>query len=90
MEQLFLPDHPELVELFLTFLLPGHAAQVGKFMEHFMLTNMNNFINKLNIYFNKQPAQVLTVETFKSLRALIYFCLDSKDNDLSSRPIKRR
>lgn len=58
MEQLFLPEHPELAELFLTFLLPGHAAQIGKFMEHFMLTNMNNFINKLNIYFNKQPAQV--------------------------------
>lgn len=59
MEQLFLPDHPELAELFLTFLLPGQAAQIGKFMDHFMLTNMNNFINKLNIFFNKQPAQVL-------------------------------
>lgn len=58
MEQLFLPEHPELAELFLTFLLPGHATQIGKFMEHFMLTNMNTFINKLNIYFNKQPAQV--------------------------------
>lgn len=68
MEQLFLPDHPELAELFLTFLLPGHAAQIGKFMEHFMLTNMNNFINKLNIYFIKQPAQVIflnnSYETF--------------------------
>ncbi|KAJ6646294.1 GON-4-like protein, partial [Pseudolycoriella hygida] len=58
MEKLFLPDHPELADLFLTFMLPGHAAVVGKFMEHFMLTNMNNFINKLNIYFNKQPAQI--------------------------------
>ena len=58
METLFLPDHPELAELFLTFLLPGEAAQVGKFMEHFVLTNMNNFINKLNVFFNKQPAQV--------------------------------
>lgn len=58
MEKFFLPDNPELIEIFLTFLLPGDAAQIGKFMEHFMLTNMMNFINKLNIYFNKQPAQV--------------------------------
>lgn len=58
MENLFLPDHPELAELFLTFLTPGEAAHVGKFMEHFMLTNMSNFINKLSIFFHKQPAQV--------------------------------
>lgn len=58
MEKIFLPDHPELAELFLTFLMPGQAAQVGKFIEHFMLTNMSNFLTKLNVFFNKQPAQV--------------------------------
>lgn len=53
-----MPDHPELAEIFLTIMLPAHAAQVGKFMEHFMLTNMTTFINKLNIFFSKQPAQI--------------------------------
>lgn len=61
METLFQNDHPELAEMFLTFLLPGEASQVGKFMEHFMMTNMANFINKLNIFFNKQPAQVFII-----------------------------
>lgn len=61
MEALFLPDYPELVDLFLTFLLPGQAAEIGKFFDHFILTNMNTFFNKLKIYFNKQPAQVLNI-----------------------------
>lgn len=89
MEELFLPDHPELAELFLTFLLPGHAAQVGKFMEHFMLTNMNNFINKLNIFFNKQPAQVNEYfQISDNVLFSIYFYLDSKDLGLPSRTIE--
>lgn len=58
MEKFFLPDHPELIDIFLTFLLPCNAAQIGKFMDHFMLTNMSTFINKLNIFFSKQPAQI--------------------------------
>lgn len=58
LEQLFLPEHPELAQVFLTFLLPSEAAEIGKFFEHFMINNMTTFINKLNIYFNKQPAQI--------------------------------
>ncbi|XP_036330028.1 uncharacterized protein LOC118742223 [Rhagoletis pomonella] len=58
LERLFLPDHPELAQVFLTFLLPSEAAEIGKFFEHFMINNMTTFINKLNIYFNKQPAQI--------------------------------
>ncbi|XP_067626696.1 uncharacterized protein mute [Eurosta solidaginis] len=58
LERLFLPEHPELAEVFLTFLLPSEAAEIGKFFEHFMINNMTTFINKLNIYFNKQPAQI--------------------------------
>lgn len=58
MEKLFYPRHPELSEMFLTFLLPGHAAQVGKFYESWVLTNMNIFANKLSNYFSRQPAQV--------------------------------
>lgn len=58
METLFLPEYPELAEAFLAFLLPHQAAEVGKFYEHFIENNMRTFINKLNIYFNKQPAQI--------------------------------
>lgn len=58
METLFLPEYPELAEAFLAFLQPHQAAEVGKFYEHFIENNMRTFINKLNIYFNKQPAQI--------------------------------
>ncbi|XP_030238913.1 uncharacterized protein LOC108655014 isoform X2 [Drosophila navojoa] len=57
-EKLLLPDYPELAEVFLNFLLPAEAAELGKYFEYFMITNASNFINKLNIYFCKQPAQV--------------------------------
>ncbi|KAH8284640.1 hypothetical protein KR018_009506 [Drosophila ironensis] len=57
-EKILMPNHPELAEMFLNFLLPAEAAEIGKFFEHFMITNANNFINKLNIYFSKQPAQI--------------------------------
>lgn len=53
-----MPDHPELAEMFLNFLVPAEAAEIGKFFEHFMITNATNFINKLNVYFSKQPAQI--------------------------------
>ncbi|SPP74818.1 uncharacterized protein LOC117578540 [Drosophila guanche] len=57
-ENLLLPDYPELAEVFLNFLLPAEAAELGKFFQHFMISNASNFINKLNIYFCKQPAQI--------------------------------
>ncbi|XP_043644198.1 uncharacterized protein LOC122613853 [Drosophila teissieri] len=57
-EEILLPNHPELAEVFLNFLLPAEAAEMGKFFEHFMICNATNFINKLNIYFSKQPAQI--------------------------------
>uniref|UniRef100_A0A8D8H2X8 GON-4-like protein n=1 Tax=Culex pipiens TaxID=7175 RepID=A0A8D8H2X8_CULPI len=72
MEELFLGEHPELCDLFLTFLLPGQAAEVGKFFEHFILTNANDFLAKLNIYFAKQPSQIKKI--YSSL------------NDLSNEP----
>lgn len=58
MEKIFHPNHPELLSLFLTFLDPGQAMQVGKFFEHFIMTNMSTFLEKLNKYFVKQPAQI--------------------------------
>lgn len=54
-----MPDHPELADLFLLFLTPSDAIEIGKFMEHFFQTNFAKFISKLNIFFQKQPAQVL-------------------------------
>nr|XP_016999537.2 uncharacterized protein LOC108059025 [Drosophila takahashii] len=62
-EEILLPSHPELAEVFLNFLLPAEAAEIGKFFEHFMISNATNFINKLNIYFCKQPAQIRKIYT---------------------------
>ncbi|XP_073813487.1 gon-4 like protein muscle wasted [Musca autumnalis] len=82
LEKLFLPDHPELAQVFLTFLLPSEAAEIGKFFEHFMITNMTTFINKLNIYFNKQPAQIRK----------IYNCLNelADDPDVTMKKIESK
>lgn len=71
LEKLFLPEHPEFAETFISILLPGHAAQIGKFIEHSIATNMNTFCNKLNIYFKKQPAQTRR----------IYACINELSND---------
>uniref|UniRef100_A0A182FQW3 Uncharacterized protein n=1 Tax=Anopheles albimanus TaxID=7167 RepID=A0A182FQW3_ANOAL len=71
-EELLSEEFPDLVDMFLTFLLPGQAVAVGKFMEHFILTNMNDFLEKLNIFFAKQPAQIRK----------IHACL----NELSNEP----
>lgn len=46
-----------MVDTFLAFLLPGHAAQVGKFFEHFVVTSMHTLVTKLKVYFAKQPNQ---------------------------------
>lgn len=61
MENIFHPHHPELLNLFLTFLLPGQATQVGRFFEHFMITNMDTFITKLHTHYSKQPSQIKKV-----------------------------
>uniref|UniRef100_A0A182SYC5 Myb-like domain-containing protein n=1 Tax=Anopheles maculatus TaxID=74869 RepID=A0A182SYC5_9DIPT len=71
-EDLLGESFPQLVDMFLTFLLPGQAAQVGKFFEHFILTNMSDFLEKLNVFFAKQPAQIKK----------IHACL----NELSNEP----
>uniref|UniRef100_A0A182QZI2 Myb-like domain-containing protein n=1 Tax=Anopheles farauti TaxID=69004 RepID=A0A182QZI2_9DIPT len=57
-EDLLGETYPQLVDMFLTFLLPGQAAEVGKFFEHFILANMGDFLEKLNIFFAKQPSQI--------------------------------
>ncbi|XP_063709200.1 uncharacterized protein LOC134837743 [Culicoides brevitarsis] len=70
MEKIFHPHHPELLSLFLNFLEPGQAMQVGKFFEHFIMTNMSTFLEKLNKYFVKQPSQIKK----------IYNCLNELSN----------
>lgn len=61
LEQLFAPDHLELADLFLNFLQPSDATEIGKFMEHFLYTNMSKFINRLHLFYQKQPAQLRKV-----------------------------
>lgn len=77
-----MPEHPELAQVFLTFLLPSEAVEIGKFFEHFMAINMTTFINKLNIYFHKQPAQIRKV----------YNCLSelAEEEDVTMEKIESR
>lgn len=58
LESVFLPDHPELADLFLYFLTPSDAIEINKFMDYFLKTNLMKFLSKLNIFYQKQPAQV--------------------------------
>lgn len=71
LEKLLMPNYSDLLDLFLTFLLPEHAAEVGKFFEHFVLNNMKNLLHKLNGFFSKQPSQMKK----------IYACLNELSNE---------
>lgn len=75
-------NYSDLVDLFLTFMLPQHAAEVGKFFERFVLSNMSNLLSKLNLYFNKQPSHMKKV----------YACLNelSNETDLTMDRIKAK
>lgn len=66
-----MPNYSELVDLFLTFLLPEHASEVGKFFEHFILSNMSNLLQKLKLHFREQPAHIKK----------IYACLNDLSNE---------
>lgn len=48
-EQLFGAKHSDVVEEFLLFLKPCQAAAVGRFMDHFMLSQMTVFIELLQV-----------------------------------------
>lgn len=56
-----MPNYADLADLFLTFLLPEHAVEVGKFFEHFVLANMSDLLQKLNSFFSKQPSHMKKV-----------------------------
>lgn len=82
METLLMPNYSDLLDLFLTFLLPEHATEIGKFCEHFLQTRMTELIQHLNSYFHKQPSHMKK----------IYTCLNelSNDNDLSLEKLKNK
>lgn len=82
METLLMPSYPDLVDIFLTFLMPEHAAEVGRFFEHFVLTNMTKLLQKLTFYFNKQPSHIKK----------IYSCLNelSNESDLTMERLKSK
>lgn len=71
MEKILLPNYSDVLDIFLTFLLPEHAAEIGKFCEHFLLTKMSELIHHLNVYFQKQPSHMKK----------IYSCLNDLSND---------
>ncbi|VVC92780.1 unnamed protein product [Leptidea sinapis] len=53
-EELFGAEHKDVVEEFLLFLKPGQAAEVGRFMDHFMLNQMTSFIDLLQVTFSRK------------------------------------
>lgn len=47
--ELFGGENADLTEEFLTFLTPGQATEVGRFMDYFMLTCMTDFLERLQV-----------------------------------------
>lgn len=47
-----LKPHTDLIDEFLTFLLPYQALEVGRFIDHFLLTKMKEFCAKLEVIYN--------------------------------------
>lgn len=54
-EEIFGEEHKDIVEEFLLFLKPGQAAEVGRFMDHFMLVQMTGFIELLQTTLARKP-----------------------------------
>ncbi|XP_075981471.1 uncharacterized protein LOC142980072 [Anticarsia gemmatalis] len=54
-ENLFGEAHKDIVEEFLLFLKPGQAAEIGRFMDRFMLVQLTGFIEMLQSSFARKP-----------------------------------
>ncbi|KAF5275263.1 hypothetical protein FQA39_LY06923 [Lamprigera yunnana] len=67
-EEVMGEDHKDLMEEFLTFLTPTQARDIGKLIPYYMISNMSLFLQKLEIYFKEQPAQLRKI--YKSLTYL--------------------
>lgn len=49
LEKVLGEEHKDILEEFLLFLKPGQAAEIGRFMDHFMLVQMTGFIELLQV-----------------------------------------
>ncbi|XP_039759520.1 uncharacterized protein LOC120633383 [Pararge aegeria] len=54
-EELFGAKHKDIVEEFLLFLKPCQAASIGRFMDHFMISQMTVFVQFLQTSFSRKP-----------------------------------
>ncbi|CAH0713154.1 unnamed protein product, partial [Brenthis ino] len=79
-EQLFSDEHKDIVEEFMLFLKPGQAAEVGRFMDHFMLSQMTGFIALLQSTFSRKPTVLR-----KILRAITTGINSGNSSDMKSR-----
>ncbi|XP_026495466.1 uncharacterized protein LOC113400197 [Vanessa tameamea] len=79
-EQLFGEEHKDIVEEFLLFLKPGQASQVGRFMDHFMMTQITRFIALLQTTFSRKPTVLR-----KIIRAITTSINSGNSSDLKSR-----
>lgn len=58
LEFLFLRSHPQLVHSFLTYLLPSHSVQLGKFFQKTINSFGSKFLDYLDQYIEKQKEQL--------------------------------
>uniref|UniRef100_A0A2R5LG34 Putative histone deacetylase complex sin3 component n=2 Tax=Ornithodoros turicata TaxID=34597 RepID=A0A2R5LG34_9ACAR len=50
--------YPELVDGFVSFLLPEQAVECGKFTEYLIFSKIRLFLRKLEVHFSQQPQQL--------------------------------
>ncbi|XP_034835570.1 uncharacterized protein [Maniola hyperantus] len=79
-EQLFSAKHSDIVEEFLLFLKPCQAASVGRFMDHFMLSQMTVFIELLQSTLSRKPTVLR-----KIIRAITTGINSGNSSDMKAR-----
>ncbi|XP_023951253.2 uncharacterized protein LOC112055400 [Bicyclus anynana] len=79
-EELFGATHKDIVEEFLLFLKPCQAASVGRFMDHFLLSQMNVFIELLHTSLGRKPTVLRKV-----IRAMTTGINSGNSADMKSR-----
>lgn len=56
--ELLLPDHLELVDDFVGFLLPEQALECGKLPQYLLFSRIRLFLRKLEVHLSQQPQQL--------------------------------
>ncbi|XP_045452467.1 uncharacterized protein LOC123661555 [Melitaea cinxia] len=79
-ELLFGNEHKDIFEEFLLFLKPGQALKVGRFMDHFMITQITRFIELLQTTFSRKPTVLR-----KIIRAITTSINSGNSSELKSR-----